>query len=1822
MRQKLYAGLLTLCMLVTLLPAGVWATEADDTLLPSGRTYSMKLTYPVEDNAVSANFADLAEVNAVDSIDAENTPALLADGEYATWEEAGYAAVEGVDYTMSDDNVFTVYTPLGLALVANYVDTLYTSFIGWTVKLGNDIDLATAGVIGYGKDTVNETNSWDPIGEFEYDFSSDNVTVTPFQGIFDGAGHKVQNLYMNASLSSTGLFSCVFTDMTRGGAQVVIKDVTIEGADITGNFMANSFLVGFLSEAIITDCTVDETSTLTIPGDTVQMNGGFVGGAQTSGLNLGGELYIENCINNGTISGGMCTGGIAGATGQKLLNCTNNGSVSANMIAGGIVGYYQEEGGIAPFEILDCVNNGSVSSANGWAGGIAGEVDVSSETSLIAYCYNTGSILGGSEAGGIAGSIDNGEMADCYNTGEVSAHEADSSDLGGIAGYLTSGSIKNCYNTGTIVNGAANSSGGIVGRNSGDVENCFYLEDTAQTDGGGSASISQQQLATQSTFTTANWDFETVWGMSGLLERPVLNTIPEAKGSGTQDDPIEIPDLATLERFRDSVNNGNSYEGMYVKLTADIDLNPGFTFDENGYSGGEGTPKQWTPIGNVSNKFMGTFDGDNHTISGLYISGSDNEQGLFRALGRDDDRNKGTIKNLSVSGSVTGGSYIGGLTGRNYGLIENCQTDVSVSGTLQCIGGLAGMNLGTISKSTNSGTISATMSIGGIGGVAGFNSNNSRIENCYNKGTISNENDISIYTGGIVGSNTGGLVSGCENEGAVTGTSFTGGIAGHIVSGNQGQISATIDNSSNTGTISGTNGIGGIIGTIGDAASEVTGCYNSGSVSSTANGSAAGGIAGYNNGVLTNCQNESADGSSVSSAADGARVGGIAGGNSYILQNSYNTGTVSATGANGSSGGVAGANYANGTTGTQGSVNHCYNTGTVSGGITGGVVGENQDEATATNCYYNNEIYTVEDTTEGVTGKTAAQFASGEVAYLLQNGQTDDGTGTIPQVWGQTLSGETPDTTPVLTDETAKIVYQVQFMANDAVYSAAFANPNGTVALPEEPASTVYDFMRWSQTNSADGDEFTAQTPVTDNMTVYAIGQEMYGQTDTEKTINMTYGTGATQNLSDYMTYAGETDAAGKFTYTITGGNTSTATENGNTIAATIDGDTLTIPADTNADTYTLTIQATEKQSVITPFSVSYGTQPVTLTVTIVVGMAIPDYTVPENLTAVYGQTLANITLPTGFTWQDTANTSVGDFGTNTFLVTFTPTNTSNYQTITDIEVTIAVTKAKPTVTLNVQNPQGVGENRSIDLAATVTGVTGGEVPTGTVEFFNGTESLGTATVSEGTATYTWNNVPVGDHSLRAVYSGSDNYSTAEGTVIHNIDKDPQNELTIGGLPETVVYGGEPFTLTVTGGSGTGALTYAVTSGDSVSVDADGNVTIHKPGESVITVTKAADDNYNQTTATVTINVAQASPTIDTPPIAGRVRLGNLLSTSTLKGGVVTGLDGAVLEGDWHWKDDREMTQSGTYQETVVFTPNDTNYAPVETTTSVDVYTSTINNGGGGSAIIRYTVTFDTQGGSRISSQTVSRNSTVSEPSEPTKDGYTFDGWYTDEECTEAYDFSSGVTRNLTLYAKWTEDSTSPSEPTATPEPQDPEEWTNPYADVTEGDWFYDAVQYADQNSLFNGISETEFAPNTAITRGMLVTVLHRAEGVPGVDCIMTFTDIAQNAYYTEAIRWAASAGIVKGYSETEFAPDRLISREEMAAIMNRYATYKGIDTSAKGDLTQFTDADQIADWARGNMEWAVGYGLLSGKDNNQLDPQGNTTRAEAAAILQRFFEK
>lgn len=178
------------------------------------------------------------------------------------------------------------------------------------------------------------------------------------------------------------------------------------------------------------------------------------------------------------------------------------------------------------------------------------------------------------------------------------------------------------------------------------------------------------------------------------------------------------------------------------------------------------------------------------------------------------------------------------------------------------------------------------------------------------------------------------------------------------------------------------------------------------------------------------------------------------------------------------------------------------------------------------------------------------------------------------------------------------------------------------------------------------------------------------------------------------------------------------------------------------------------------------------------------------------------------------------------------------------------------------------------------------------------------------------------------------------------------------------------------------------------------------------------------------------------------------------------------------------------------------------------------------------------------------------------------------------------------------------------------------FSDVKKENWYFNSVCYAEQNRLFFGVSNTEFAPNEPLTRAMFVTILYRAEGQPQTNDILKFEDVAENAYYANAVSWASENGIIAGVSNTEFVPERDITREEMAVVISRYADYKGINTDSQSDLSVFTDANAVSRWARKNVAWAVGTGLISGKGDNILDPLSSITRAETAAILNRFWEK
>ena len=295
-----------------------------------------------------------------------------------------------------------------------------------------------------------------------------------------------------------------------------------------------------------------------------------------------------------------------------------------------------------------------------------------------------------------------------------------------------------------------------------------------------------------------------------------------------------------------------------------------------------------------------------------------------------------------------------------------------------------------------------------------------------------------------------------------------------------------------------------------------------------------------------------------------------------------------------------------------------------------------------------------------------------------------------------------------------------------------------------------------------------------------------------------------------------------------------------------------------------------------------------------------------------------------------------------------------------------------------------------------------------------------------------------------------------------------------------------------------------------------------------------------------------------------------------------------------------------------LYAPGDSVPAVVTKLTAKFAGGSSGSGGGGGSrkpSVTYYTLHFETNGGSAITDMREANNTRISLTKYvPTRHGHTFIGWYSDQSLTNQISEVS-LTKNMTVYAGWRAD-------------ENPDIVVNPFTDVSEKDWFYNDAMFVYKNGLMLGTSKTLFSPHGTVTRGMMATILWRMEGSLAPKDENSFTDVEAGRWYADAITWTTENGIFAGYSKDKFGPDDPITREQLTAIFYRYADYKGYKLTITGNLDKFEDADKITDYAKMVMQWAVGNGLIKGKSENLLDPQGTATRAEISAMLHRFIEK
>lgn len=281
------------------------------------------------------------------------------------------------------------------------------------------------------------------------------------------------------------------------------------------------------------------------------------------------------------------------------------------------------------------------------------------------------------------------------------------------------------------------------------------------------------------------------------------------------------------------------------------------------------------------------------------------------------------------------------------------------------------------------------------------------------------------------------------------------------------------------------------------------------------------------------------------------------------------------------------------------------------------------------------------------------------------------------------------------------------------------------------------------------------------------------------------------------------------------------------------------------------------------------------------------------------------------------------------------------------------------------------------------------------------------------------------------------------------------------------------------------------------------------------------------------------------------------------------------------------------------------------------------SGGSGGTDTETYTVNFESNGGSSVSSQNVESGQKAEKPEDPTREGFTFEGWYSDEELTEAYDFDTAVTAFLTLYAKWTEAGEEPSEPEnpGTDDPADPAP-DHSFTDVPSDAWYTEYVSALAAAGIVNGKTETEFAPDDAITRAEFVKIIAGIAGAEAASSDSSFSDVSADAWYAPYVAWASENGIVTG-SDGKFSPNSQITRQDMAVMIMRYVNQvSGGELDLVNEPAAFADEDQISSYASEAVSVMQQAGIINGKGGNYFAPKDSATRAEACKMLYMVMEQ
>lgn len=1302
---------------------------------------------------------------------------------------------------------------------------------------------------------------------------------------------------------------------------------------------------------------------------------------------------------------------------------------------------------------------------------------------------------------------------------------------------------------------------------------------------------------------------EGCYEVDGEEDIPVLLGSPapvKFKGSGTEEEPYLIETADDLKSLAEAVNDGETFEGMYFSLEDDIDLECN-------------EEEPWTPIGKNADgdypyvktgpMFKGIFDGNNNTISGIYVNESSNSAGLFGVLG-----GKAVIKNLTVEGTVIGTNYVGGICGNAYGsnkiLIENCINNCSVSGGesyLSCVGGITGYATNTqINNCVNNGNIeNSKHSTGGICGVL----NASSADSCFNRGNVKSSN---YYTGGIGGQfYNGGTVSNCKNIGCITGDRYVGGITGYC--------NNKIENCENSGMVIGDRYVGGITGSI----------YK------------------YTKPSLVNNLNI---GTVKGVSETGAIYGGATGGSDAPKEEDLN---------------ISGNKYLDGSA--------------VLNNEKGGTAQTTEDikgDKLAVTFKLKSDIYALLFVDEGDTlGDFMPYIPEGyekwvygdEEEFTAETEVTEDVTvNAFKEEIEIVIDGPSeiivPDMYETLSIGTLFHYYSAKYYRNGVEdTSAAF-----TWGIETSDYNSNHVSMSESGRLYVD---FYAQN---DRVVIKAYA----GNFEAEKTVEIIRAESVLSSVSikynnRTISYAEENMNKTASKYIKVPKDEGTVTEKQFTASFTdqyfeemqVDDAKWTVseyehlyiePTGVTVDnTGKVTVTSEAEAGTSVYLKLTAGKYTAVVRLDLKDGEFIDAHLDTSVKFAEYGDEY--VLMPSviyeddndgeGVTWTYETNmpgAAVSDDGTKLMLdETITGrdiinvTVTGHKEKCDDIQLVFSVYMFRKNITGYAEvdvadKPYDGGMAASADAVFSDEALVNDDTLTNGVDY---TVHAVFKSPEEGENKPVVVNIKFKGEADDKYYCSSIE-AKADITAGEEGDKLESPVIT----PKVDEFAGS-VKVSITAEEGAD-IYYAIiyNTGDEEAIDRDwgyalysGELTIENTSDVRAFAVKAGFKDSNivsehyekKTDFDVTVSGSYAdghggSGYTNTYKVGETVEIySGQKSGNNFKGIRVNGIDeDEVILFDEDDKENRRIE--------FVMPENNVTVEFLWKSRSISEDESTGGSAGGGS-VTKYSVKADADiknGAVDINKTSASKGTEVTVKAKADEGYELYKITVTDRngniiELTKADGGEYAFTMpgaDVTVYAAFKEKAVNNGENgDGKPEFK--------FSDVNDSDWFAPAVYYVYSKGIMGPAEDDKFMPYLNVTRGMMVTMLYRLEGEPAVKVKAAFADVKEDAYYAEAVAWAAENNIAAGYDKFTYGPDDIITREQLAAMLYRYAVWKGMDVSVgeNTNILSYNDAFDISQYAVPAMQWACGTGIISGNGAGMLAPKAGASRAEAAQMLMVF---